>query len=905
LKVLAKIPILPALISNEQNSNSSDDYVAISLLEWISQKDNQNSLEQVAEHCSRGLEQFDLQQLSKVKAEVEEILDSCNNSNMKEVKGLEERLYGLEKLMCEAKKIVDEQRDLAQAFYQNQTRASNLRDPSILPDLCASHKQQLEVMLKNHQKLRDYRRRCSRAKEELSGNLHARLRWIMYIEKKLSEIDAKILVYRENLRRLKKHLEVVHQIHLAPKIYMASVVEVVRRKTFSNVFIHWASSLARQSSELIENEISLRRSFSSQLDSHFLQYLFPGMNDYPPRFANDSPIPFDAELPNLSNSDVEYLRNKLPDLSDMLVVPLPVPMPQPSIHECDSHITNVLKDQNKNIQKVSMKSKPSDSDTEEFETVNDESPKWHDSDTKLSSSINEIESPQSNKELCLSVTTDFPIDETNDKFKDVLLNTSFTAIDIEELETKLENFNKQLGDKSNELIEIRENYDKSREELKSKHDLLQSLFRFSSDLISTIKEMKSSLRTHVTDISDEYSSSLKSMKEHLMDWLLMRENLSNEKQIEFNKSVEEYETRIQNMNANIESLRSQINFLEDTLESNKNQIESLNKEIEDKNSEIVSIRNENIETVKQMTLEQELEITALNEDFNKLSLTNQSLEELIREKDIQLDCLRRSHENLESVLLLRFQEEKDSVINALNIKSTEREQLIKNECDEKIKRIERNSEATINELRLRLNEEKAKSLVELKEQLDSGHKNEIESLRHRFKLAISTTSIERTPSESSLEKVQLDIVDQLAQDREINRLKQIILDEKQKQEDLVNKLKKEKDEEIKAIKSSYQGVRQVSFNEALNKLTSERDLLSQELKRKENAFQCSTSIISDIISKINLLESSPSKEEVMNAFQQINEEIKSLVTNLAIISNESKSCSSFSCNCDSRNVSLS
>jgi RB1-inducible coiled-coil protein 1 len=899
LKVLAKIPILPALISNEQNSNSSDDFVAISLLEWISQKDNQNSLEQVAEHCSRGLEQFDLQQLSKIKAEVEEVLDSCNNSNMKEVKGLEERLYGLEKLMCEAKKIVDEQRDLAQAFYQNQTRASNLRDPSILPDLCASHKQQLEVMLKNHQKLRDYRRRCSRAKEELSGNLHARLRWIMYIEKKLSEVDAKILVYRENLRRLKKHLEVVHQIHLAPKIYMASVVEVVRRKTFSTVFIHWASSLARQSSELVENEISLRQSFSSQLDSHFLQYLFPGMNDYPPRFANDSPIPFDAELPNLSNSDVEYLRNKLPDLSDMLVVPLPVPMPQPSI-------TNVLKDENINIQKVSMKSKPSDSDTEEFETVNNESPKWHDSDTKLSSSINEIESPQTNKELSLSVTADFPIDDTNnDKFKDVLLNTSFTAIDIEELETKLENFNKQLGDKSNELIEVRENYDKSREELKSKHDLLQSLFRFSSDLISTIKEMKSSLRTQVNDISDEYSSSLKSMKNQLMDWLLMRENLSNEKQIEFNKSIEEYETRIRDMNANIESLRSQINFLEDSLESNKNQIESLNKEIEDKNSEIVSIRNENIETIKQMTLEQELEITTLNEDFNKLSQTNQSLEELIREKDIQLDCLRRSHEDLESVLLLRFQEEKDSLINALNIKSSEREQLIKNECEEKIKRIERNSEATINELRLRLDEEKAKSLVELKEQLSSGHKNEIESLRHRFKLAISTTSIERTPSESSLEKVQLDIVDQLAQDREINRLKQIILEERQKQEDLVIKLKKEKDEEIKAIKSSYQGVRQVNFNEALNKLTNERDLLSQELKRNEIAFQYSTSIISDIISKINLLECSPSKEEVMNAFQQINDEIKSLVTKLAINSNESRSSPSFSCNCDSGNVSLS
>ncbi|CAG2115600.1 unnamed protein product, partial [Medioppia subpectinata] len=262
--------------TNDENKEST------SLLEWISQRDNQNSLDQLSQHCGQGLEQFDSEQLLRVKDEVKEVMDSCNQSNMKEVKGLEERLYGLEKLMCESKKIVDEQRDLAQAFYQNQARASNLRDPSILPDLCASHQQQLQVMLKNHQKLRDIRRRCARAKEELSGNLHARLRWIVFIEKKLSEVDSRVLIYRENIRRLKKHLKVVHQIHLAPKIYLASVVEVVRRKTFSSVFLEWATSLAQNSANLVENEIQTRQTFSTQLETHFLRILFPGMNDFPP-----------------------------------------------------------------------------------------------------------------------------------------------------------------------------------------------------------------------------------------------------------------------------------------------------------------------------------------------------------------------------------------------------------------------------------------------------------------------------------------------------------------------------------------------------------------------------------------------------------------------------------------------
>jgi len=63
-----------------------------------------------------------------------------------------------------------------QGFVQNQARARNLQDVSVLPDLCTSHRRQLGVMLKNHQSLQDIHRRCAAAKAELSANLHARLR---------------------------------------------------------------------------------------------------------------------------------------------------------------------------------------------------------------------------------------------------------------------------------------------------------------------------------------------------------------------------------------------------------------------------------------------------------------------------------------------------------------------------------------------------------------------------------------------------------------------------------------------------------------------------------------------------------------------------------------------------------
>lgn len=199
---MAKIPILEPLISNALNfctaegrkefeereqkeKNREDeegemndltkDFKSMTLLTWISTADNQSSLEQVAEKAQRSLEQFDEKVLIALNKEVEATVETADKCEMKEIKGLEERLFGLQQLMVETKKIVQEQTDLALALQQNQTRASSLNDPSILPDLCASHRKQLVVMLQNQHLLRDIRRRCSKAKEELSINLYHRL----------------------------------------------------------------------------------------------------------------------------------------------------------------------------------------------------------------------------------------------------------------------------------------------------------------------------------------------------------------------------------------------------------------------------------------------------------------------------------------------------------------------------------------------------------------------------------------------------------------------------------------------------------------------------------------------------------------------------------------------------------
>lgn len=53
-------------------------------------------------------------------------MKSIDNPEMKEVKGIGERLFGLDQLLNNTKKYVQEQADLAQSFLQ--VRIGNLND---------------------------------------------------------------------------------------------------------------------------------------------------------------------------------------------------------------------------------------------------------------------------------------------------------------------------------------------------------------------------------------------------------------------------------------------------------------------------------------------------------------------------------------------------------------------------------------------------------------------------------------------------------------------------------------------------------------------------------------------------------------------------------------------------------
>ncbi|CAH1130303.1 unnamed protein product [Ceutorhynchus assimilis] len=333
-KTLQRIPVLDALLDSQkellegsrfsENATSTSETEAskdISLYEWISSVDRKNSLDELYELCKSNLNKFEKGIMPSLEQQIFDTLQTAEKPERKEIEGLGKRLFDLQELIRKIKKYVEHQSDMAQSFLQNQNSASHMKDTSILPDLCETHMKQLELIKICHQKLMDDRNRIVRAKYELSKSLCARIGWVQNVEDKLWELDSLLVYFHEHLQRLRKHLEVFQQLHLAPSTYMNAVVEVVRRRSFSQTFLLWASDLACQQMTIHNEELTRRKEFGSQFDGHFLNALFPGMGDVPPAFAIEAPSVFDAKLPNISEEDIEKLKKLVPDFAENLTVP--------------------------------------------------------------------------------------------------------------------------------------------------------------------------------------------------------------------------------------------------------------------------------------------------------------------------------------------------------------------------------------------------------------------------------------------------------------------------------------------------------------------------------------------------------------------------------------------------------
>ncbi|MGH0131279.1 UNVERIFIED_CONTAM: hypothetical protein FKN15_046234 [Acipenser sinensis] len=209
-------------------------------------------------------------------------------------------------------------------FLANQKRAENLKDTSVLPDLCLSHANQLMIMLTNHRKLLDIKQKCTTAKQELANNLQVRLKWCCYVMLHADQDGEKLQALLRLLTELLERVRVVEALGIVPQMYCLAVVEVVRRKIFIKHYREWASALVKDGKQLYEAEKAKRDSFGKLFRKSFLRNrLFRGLDSWPPTsFCTRKPRKFDFELPEISLCDLQFLQSCCPpEVQSFLRVP--------------------------------------------------------------------------------------------------------------------------------------------------------------------------------------------------------------------------------------------------------------------------------------------------------------------------------------------------------------------------------------------------------------------------------------------------------------------------------------------------------------------------------------------------------------------------------------------------------
>lgn len=201
---------------------------------------------------------------------------------------------------------------------------------------------------------------------------------------------------------------------------------------------------------------------------------------------------------------------------------------------------------------------------------------------------------------------------------------------------------------------------------------------------------------------------------------------------------------------------------------------------------------------------------------------------------------------------------KDDEINTLKSEKTLLEIGIEN-AEEKLKDEKSKIEITVQELELKVRElerkisqqstEREAAVKEIKEKLMSDHRNEIESLRCKFKLM---TSMERSPSDTSLEKIErLDIIDIASHEAIINQMKENF--ELQISVAVKNALEKAKFNEL-TVQQSSPGKSPRESQEIFRRILDEKDRQLDQMRDREQYLMKETMRLKETIQSLTDIE---------------------------------------------------
>ncbi|GFR14597.1 RB1-inducible coiled-coil protein 1, partial [Trichonephila clavata] len=207
IALLAKVPVLPKLIDDVLSSEQESE-VKHTLLTWFC-TEPQYYLELLTEKCQAGIDVLNEDCLLSLKEEFFNVLKNADNPDIKEVKGIGDRLANLNKLIEDFDKHCNDQNEIKGIFSSD--RMGYARDPNVLPDVCT--------------------------KRELSDSINRRIQYISCIESDIHKMQTKIHNFWKYMQSVMNQINCLEQVLLAPQRYLKMCAEVCRRREFSSRYM--------------------------------------------------------------------------------------------------------------------------------------------------------------------------------------------------------------------------------------------------------------------------------------------------------------------------------------------------------------------------------------------------------------------------------------------------------------------------------------------------------------------------------------------------------------------------------------------------------------------------------------------------------------------------------------------
>ncbi|KAB1256559.1 RB1-inducible coiled-coil protein 1 [Camelus dromedarius] len=755
----------------------------VSLLDWINVQDRPNDVESLVRKCFDSMSRLDPRIIRPFIAECRQTIANLDNQNMKAIKGLEDRLYALDQMIASCGRLVNEQKELAQGFLANQMRAENLKDASVLPDLCLSHANQLMIMLQNHRKLLDIKQKCTTAKQELANNLHVRLKWCCFVMLHADQDGEKLQALLRLVVELVERVRTVEALSTVPQVYCLAVVEVVRRKMFIK---------------------------------HYRE--------------TQKPRKFDCELPDISLKDLQFLQSLCPsEVQPFLRVPLLCdfePLHQhvlalhhlvkaaQSLDEMSQTITDLLSEQKaKELSPDSI-----DAHTFDFETI--PHPNIEQTIHQASLDLDSLaESPESD---FMSAVNEFVIEEN--------LSSPNPISDPQSPEMMVESlYSARWGEERLRLLraELQGLEQSRRRELEGALQLrhAQEFQKLAADHQARLEKLEKESQQRIEQMQDSHAAVIQEKEQQLQELKLKVSDLSDMRcKLEVELALKEAET--DEIKILLEESRAQQketlkSLLKQETETMRTEIQQLNQKIQDNNESyqvgLAELRtlmtSEKDECISELVSRHEEESRVLRAELSRVTSSHQQacevekslkgeLAELQRKLDSDLSALEKEKDEK-----IAQQEEKyEAIIQKLE---KDREKLVMSQEQER------------EQLLQKLTCEKAAAvqtaLEGLKLEREAVEKELIEKVKHLEGQIAKSHAIESAREDSS---------------SLVAELQEKLQEEKAKFLEQLEEQEKRKNEEMQNVRTSLIAEQQTNFNTVLTREKLRKENIINELSDK-------------------------------------------------------------------------